>query len=265
MPIRLKPQEGSRALISEQFLSTCKQIRAKHLVKLERQANRLEAELARPGLGKWNQAAIQAELDQCNSAILLLSAREGGRGGWDYELTRYRKLPYVKLMAKEHRRGTQRTVFLIGETPELTTYTATGFTYLGQRTRANRRRAYLNGTYRHGPYLICVDVRSLGTTTLTWHIIPKNSPNEGRRHMHAHANVWGEMTGNPLDVDQRTCWGAFGGPCKAACEAVDIPTLLQLLYQFANTLHLDSMLVQADELIRMNLLRKVSGEDITKH
>lgn len=261
MPIRLQPREGSRSQLSVQFLETCKQIRARHVVKLAATADRLEEKLARDQTG-WQKRKLEKQLEETNSAILLHSQRPGGRGGWDHELTRYRKLPYVRFMCKSRmdRNGLQEW-WLIGETAELTTYTATGYHYTGRKKRPNPRMQKYDGTYMHGPYLICINIISLGTTNLKWHILRKDNPNNPNRHMHAGVS---QGRDNPLDSSQRTCWGAFNGIVQAACEAVDIPTLFQVLHQFAATLHLDSMMTSIDALVADKGVRRISNEDLTQ-
>lgn len=265
MPIRLEPKQGSRTKISTQFLENCKQLRARHVVSLAAKADKVEKKLARLSDHKrdaWNRKKLEKELEELNSAILLHSTRPGGRGGWDHELTRYRKLPYTKLMCKSRiDKNGIKELWLIGETAELTTYTQSGYGYSGRRRRANPRLARHAGTYDHGPYLICVNVMSLGTTNLKWHILRKDNPSNPNRHMHATVD---RTADNPLDVRQRTCWGAFNGIVQAACEAADIPTLLQVLHQFAATLHLDSMLISVEALVSDKGVRKVSNEDLTK-
>jgi len=271
MPIRLKPQDKERVRIQRDFLKEVLILREKHNIRLERKQRRLTVRLANPRIDGWSRVTAEKELQDVEYAMQLMRSRgeglETGRGGDDYEVTRLRKLSYVRMMVikrpKNGMAGHQEVTWLIGETPEFTdTVHSDPYYYADRRNgRANYGNVEYNGTYQHGPYLVCVDTACFGKTEPQWHLLPKNMPRVRNRHLHAYDRKVGEFDRegghNPLDGVQTTCWGKFAGIAHAQCEVWDVPGLFDTLYLFASTLNLDSQLVSIRNCPGIKLIERI--------
>jgi hypothetical protein len=150
------------------------------------------------------------------------SAREGV----DYELTRFRGLPYTDfvVVTGPYPGGEQAGMinWLVGRTKHVTA------TYFDHRNEIagelGRYDVYIPETIVAHPDLGHI------------HMVPQRNQLSVNRHYHHYLNISEERApSNPLALRTGNCWGSYSTPLKGLMDEPDFPELFRQLYNHLST------------------------------
>jgi len=140
------------------------------------------------------------------------------RQGFDYELTRLRRMPFTEfdvIMDVDPTNQYPEILWLIGRTRHIT---ATNY--------SNRNK--IMGEL--GCYDVCIPSTIIQHPNLAHlHLIPLRNPGAAYRHFH-HGIHQGTGNGSPRSFHTGNCWGSYSGVIKGLMDEPDIPELFRQLH-----------------------------------
>nr|MBN1228846.1 hypothetical protein [Anaerolineae bacterium] len=222
MPIRLAPiHETTQVQIDPKFLDLLQTCLLRHRENLEEKLRTKRLHYQNTDAASFRRAAMAEEIKHLQVQLAQLQDAGTGtaarRGGFDYQVTRLKRLPY-KMLTVKHHRGID---WMVAQTDSFVTV---------------HEQGYYAGTYDHGPYYVCVNTSSFGTLSPSVHVLPAQDPRERYRHMHQTAQI-PEENANPLDYLASTCWGGFAGIIPALFEDADVASLFDYLHKYVGNIN----------------------------